>query len=198
MLLERKLKKIQKKRPSIPCFWKDTCMEIEAVEKIFQKKSKKSEPFGAFLERYLFGTIRAKYRLPERKIKKVRKNQTVSRFFRKILGEGKGVSTMATTIFLQKKFKKIPPMGRFLERYLFGDDRDFCWIVKKLKKVQNFPATLDFFWKILIRGQKNGSTIFPMPGRKKWEKWKKSDHFGIFVEDTCLERSDGNFNNNAQ
>ena len=36
MLLERKLKKIQKKRPSIPCFWKDTCMEIEAVENIFK------------------------------------------------------------------------------------------------------------------------------------------------------------------
>jgi hypothetical protein len=70
MLLERKLKKIQKKRPSIPCFWKDTCMEIEAVEKIFQKKSKKSEPFGAFLERYLFGAILANYRLPERKIEK--------------------------------------------------------------------------------------------------------------------------------
>jgi hypothetical protein len=48
-------------------------MEIEAVEKIFQKKSKKSEPFGAFLERYLFGTIREKYRLPERKIKKSQK-----------------------------------------------------------------------------------------------------------------------------
>jgi hypothetical protein len=30
-------------------------MEIEAVEKIFQKNSKKSEPLGAFLERYLFG-----------------------------------------------------------------------------------------------------------------------------------------------
>ena len=90
-------------------------------------------------------------------------------------------------------------MGRFLERYLFGDDQDFCWIVKKLKKVQNFSATLDFFWKILIRGQKKGSTIFPMPGRKKLEiMGKKSDHFRIFVEDTCLERSDGNFNNNAQ
>ena len=73
MLLERKLKKIQKKRPSIPCFWKDTCMEIEAVEKIFQKKSKKSEPFGAFLERYLFGAILANYRLPERKIEKSQK-----------------------------------------------------------------------------------------------------------------------------
>jgi hypothetical protein len=73
MLLERKLKKIQKKRPSIPCFWKDTCMEIEAVENIFQKKSKKSEPFEAFLERYLFGAILANYRLPERKIEKSQK-----------------------------------------------------------------------------------------------------------------------------
>ena len=45
-------------------------MEIEAVEKIFQKKSKKSEPFGAFGERYLFGAILANYRLPERKIEK--------------------------------------------------------------------------------------------------------------------------------
>ena len=65
-------------------------------------------------------------------------------------------------------------MGRFLERYLFGDDRDFCWIVKKLKKVQNFSSTLDFFWKILIRGQKKGSTIFPMPGRKKMGKMEKN------------------------
>lgn len=48
-------------------------MEIEAVKNIFQKKSKKSEPFGAFLERYLFGAILANYRLPERKIKKSQK-----------------------------------------------------------------------------------------------------------------------------
>ena len=70
MLLERKLKKIQKKRPSIPCFWKDTCMEIEAVENIFQKKSKKSEPFGAFLERYLFGAILAKLQASRKKNRK--------------------------------------------------------------------------------------------------------------------------------
>jgi hypothetical protein len=33
---------------------------------------------------------------------------------------------------------------------------------------------------------------------KNGKNGKKSDHFRIFVEDTCLERSDGNFNNNAQ
>ena len=75
------MKKIQKKRPSIPCFWKDTCMEIEAVEKIFQKKSKKSEPFGAFLERYLFGEIGNKFRCWEGIIGKNGKNQKQRRNF---------------------------------------------------------------------------------------------------------------------
>ena len=37
---------------------------------ITKKKSKKSEPFEEFLERYLFGAILANYRLPERKIEK--------------------------------------------------------------------------------------------------------------------------------
>ena len=60
-------------------------MEIEAVEKIFQKKSKKSEPFGAFLERYLFGAFRAFCRLTERKIKKSLKKGTTDGFCGKIL-----------------------------------------------------------------------------------------------------------------
>ena len=56
-------------------------MEIEAVEKIFQKKLKKSEPLGAFLERYLFGAILANYRLPERKIEKSLKKRHHWRLF---------------------------------------------------------------------------------------------------------------------
>ena len=151
------MKKIQKKRPSIPCFGKDTCMGIEAVENIFQKKSKKSEPFGAFLERYLFGAILAKLQASRKKnrkksekkvpltafverylfgwignkfrcwegnnwengkkSKKVRKNQTISKFFWKILGEGKGVSTMATTIFC-KKVQKNSPNGTIFGKIL--------------------------------------------------------------------------------
>ena len=126
-------------------FWKDTCSE-------------RSWQITGF---------------PKEKSKKVRKNQTVSRFFRKILGEGKGVSTMATTIFC-KKVQKNSPNGTIFGKILVRRRPGFLLDrKKKLKKVQNFPATLDFFWKILIRGQKKGSTIFPMPGRKKWEKWKK-------------------------
>jgi hypothetical protein len=38
------------------------------------EKNQKTVPqFSEFLERYLFGTIREKYRLPERKIKKSQK-----------------------------------------------------------------------------------------------------------------------------
>ena len=128
------MKEIQKKRPSIPCFWKDTCMEIEAVEKIFQKKSKKSEPFGTFLE-----------------------------------------------------------------RYLFGDDQDFCWIVKKLKKSSKFFGHFGFFLEdTYTRAEKGINNISHAGKEKNGKNGKKSDHFRIFVEDTCLERSDGNFNNNAQ
>ena len=36
-------------------------------------------------------------------------------------------------------------MGRFLERYLFGDDRDFCWIVKKIEKSSKFFDHFHFF-----------------------------------------------------
>jgi hypothetical protein len=105
---------------------------------------KKSEPFVAFLERYLFGEISNKFRCregiigkmeknqkqrrnfqsfwkdtclerswhftghPKEKSKKVRKSQTISKFFWKILGEGKGVSTMATIIFCKKGQKNSP------------------------------------------------------------------------------------------
>ena len=36
-------------------------------------------------------------------------------------------------------------MERFLERYLFGDDRDFCWIVKKIEKSSKFFGHFGFF-----------------------------------------------------
>ena len=45
----------------------------------------------------------------------------------------------------QKKSKKSEPFGTFLERYLFGDDQDFCWIVKKLKKSSKFFGHFGFF-----------------------------------------------------
>ena len=87
-------------------------------------------------------------------------------------------------------------MGRFLERYLFGDDRDFCWIVKKIEKSSKFSGHFRFFLEDTCLGQSGQNTGFRKEKSKKSQK--KSDHFQIFVEDTWLERSDGNFNNNAQ
>ena len=57
-------------------------METEAVEKIFQKKSKKSEQFGAFLERYLFGDD---HRLKKNFVKKFKKIPPMGRFLERYL-----------------------------------------------------------------------------------------------------------------
>ena len=90
-------------------------------------------------------------------------------------------------------------MGRFLERYLFGDDRDFCWIVKKIEKSSKFSSHFGFFLEdTYTRAEKGINNISHAGKEKNGKNGKKSDHFRIFVEDTCLERSDGNFNNNAQ
>ena len=90
-------------------------------------------------------------------------------------------------------------MGRFLERYLFGDDQDFCRIVKKIeKKFKIFRPLWIFSGRYLYEGRKRDQQYFPCREGKNGKNGKKSDHFRIFVEDTWLERSDGNFNNNAQ
>ena len=93
-------------------------------------------------------------------------------------------------------------MERFLERYLFGDDRDFCWIVKKIEKSSKFFGHFGFFLEDTYTRAEKGINNISHAGKEKMGKMeknqKKSDHFRIFVEDTCLERSDGNFNNNAQ
>ena len=139
MLLERKLKKIQKKRPSIPCFWKDTCMEIEAVENIFQKKSKKSEPFGAFLERYLFGAILADYRLPERKIEKRLKKKA------------------PLTAFLE----------RYLFGEIGNKFRCREGIIGKMEKNQKQRRNFQSFWKDTCSGRSGQITGFPKEKSKK-------------------------------
>ena len=90
-------------------------------------------------------------------------------------------------------------MGRFLERYLFGDDQDFCRIVKKLKKSSKFFGHFGFFLEdTYTRAEKVINNISHAGKEKMGKMEKKSDHFRIFVEDTYLERSDGNFNTNAQ
>jgi hypothetical protein len=92
-------------------------MEIEAVEKIFQKKSKKSEPFGAFLERYLFGEIGNKFRCREG-----------------IIGKN------------GKKSKTAPQFSEFLERYLFGSIREkYRLPERKIKKSQKKSDDFQIF-----------------------------------------------------
>ena len=124
-----------------------------------------------------------------------------------------------------KKFKKAALDPLFLERYLYGNRGSRKDFSKKIKKIWTIWG---FFGKILVRSdpgklqasrKKNrkkfkifrplwifsGRYLFGtirakyrLPERKIEKSQKKSDHFRIFVEDTWLERSDGNFNNNAQ
>jgi len=112
MLLERKLKKIQKKRPSIPCFWKDTCWRRSPIEKKFCKK--------------------------------VQKN---------------------------------PPMRRFLERYLFGSECDFSWIVKNPEKSQKFSGQFHFFLEDTCLGQSGQNTGFRKEKSKKVRKNQTTSGF---------------------
>ena len=85
-------------------------------------------------------------------------------------------------------------MGRFWERYLFGDDRDFCWIVKKIEKSSKFFGHFGFFLEdTYTRAEKGINNISHAGKEKNGKNGKKSDHFGIFVEDTCLERSWQNY-----
>ncbi len=151
-------------------FWKGTCLEH-------------SEHFAG---------------LRKEKSKKVRKNQTISKFFWKILGEGKGVSTMATTIFC-KKGQKNSPNGTIFGKILVRRRPGFLLDRKKIeKKFKIFRPLWIFSGRYLVTA-KMRSTIFPMPGRKKLEIMeKKSDYFWIFVEDTYTKPPGGNVNNNAQ
>lgn len=80
-----KMEKNQKQRRNFQSFWKDTC------------SGRSGQNTG----------------LRKEKSKKVRKNQTTFGFSSKILGEGKGVSTMATTIFCKKDQKKFPQWADF-------------------------------------------------------------------------------------
>ena len=101
--------------------------------------------------------------------------------------------------FFAKKFKKIPPMGRFLERYLFRRRPGFLLDRKKIEKSSKFFGHFGFFLEdTYTRAEKGINNISHAGKEKNGKNEKKSDHFRIFVEDTWLERSDGNFNNNAQ
>ena len=148
--------------------------KLQASRKKNRKKSEKKAPLTAFWERYLFGTIREKYRLPERKIKKSQKKSDDFQIFLEDTWWRQRCINDGNDNFFAKKFKKIPPMGRFLERYLFWDDQDFCRIVKKLKKSSKFFGHFWFFLEdTFTRAEKRDQQYFPCREGKKWEKWKK-------------------------
>ena len=162
------MEKNQKQCRNFQNFWKDTCSGRSGKNTGFRKE----------------------------KSKKVRKIRRFPNFSGRYLVKAK-VYQRWQRQFFAKKFKKIPPMGRFLERYLFGDDPGKIQASgkknrKKSEKIRRFP---NFSGRYLVKAK--GAA-----GKRRKEKTEKSlkklDHFRIFVEDTCLERSDGNFNNNAQ
>ena len=129
-------------------------MEIEAVEKIFQKKSKKSEPFGAFLERYLFGWIGNKFQCREgnnwKNGKKIKNSAAIFRIFGKIL--------------VRDDPGKIQASGKKNQ--------------KKSEKIRRFP---NFSGRYLIRAHR---AFYRIPERKIEKNPQKSDHLRFFVEDT--------------
>ena len=151
--------------------------------------------FSEFLERYLFGTIRASGKKNQKKSEKIR---LFSKFFGRYLVKAK-VYQRWQRQFFAKSSKKFPQWDDFWKDTCFGDDRDFCWIVKKIEKSSKFFGHFGFFLEdTYTRAEKGINNISHARKEKNGNNGKKSDHFRIFVEDTCTKPPDGNVNNNAQ
>jgi hypothetical protein len=65
-------------------------------------------------------------------------------------------------------------MGRFWERYLFGDDRDFCWIVKKIEKSSKFFGHFGFFLEDTYTRAEKGINNISHAGKEKMGKMEKN------------------------
>ena len=105
---------------------------------------------------------------------------------------------MATTIFC-KKGQKNSPNGTIFGKILVRRRPGFLLDRKKIEKSSKFSGHFGFFLEdTYTRAEKGINNISHAGKEKNGKNGKKSDHFRIFVEETCLERSDGNFNNNAQ
>ena len=65
-------------------------------------------------------------------------------------------------------------MGQFLERYLFGDDRDFCWIVKKIEKNSKFFGHFGFFLEDTYTRAEKGINNISHAGKEKMGKMGKN------------------------
>ena len=72
-------------------------------------------------------------------------------------------------------------MGRFLERYLFGDDRDFCWIVKKIEKSSKFFSHFGFFLEDTYTRAEKWINNISHAGKKKMGKMEKNQTTSGFL-----------------
>ena len=72
-------------------------------------------------------------------------------------------------------------MGRFLERYLFGDDQDFCWIVKKLKKSSKFFGHFGFFLEDTYTRAEKGINNISHARKEKMGKMEKNQTSSGFL-----------------
>ena len=90
------------------------------LKKNFVKKFKKIPQWDDFGKDTCLGQSGQNTGFRKEKSKKVRKNQTISKFFRKILGEGKRSRWQASQRKNGKKSEKVRPLPDFRRRYLFG------------------------------------------------------------------------------
>ena len=163
-----------KKAALDPLFWERYLYGNRGSRKDFSKKIKKIWTIWGFFGKILVRSDPGKLQASQKKNrKKSEKSQTVSRFFRKILGEGKGVSTMATTIFC-KKVQKNSPNGTIFGKILVRRRPGFLLDRKKnWKKFKIFRPLWIFSGRYLYEGRKRDQQYFPCREGKKWEKWKK-------------------------
>ena len=129
------------------------------------KKVKKKAPFVTFLERYLFGDDPDEKRF----FKKTQKNPNhLQKFWKDTCLE-----TITGRKKICKKVQKKSPTGAIFGKIHVRKRGLFLINHKKiLKKVHFFQPLWIFSGRYLVTAKK-GSTIFPMPGRKKLEKMEK-------------------------
>ena len=157
-----------------PCCWKENWKKFKKIWTIWGF-------FGKILVRSDPGKLQAS---GKKKQKKKKKNQTISKFFWKILGESKGVSTMATTIFC-KKVQKNSPNGTIFGKILVRRRPGFLLDRKKnWKKFKIFRPLSFFSGRYLIRAHR---AFYRLPERKIEKKSAKIRPFTVF----CRRYLDG-------
>ena len=67
-----------------------------------------------------------------------------------------------------------------MERYLFGEDRDFCWIVKKIEKSSKIFGHFGFFLEdTYTRAEKGINNISHAGKKKNGKNGKNQTTFGF-------------------